>query len=81
MSKHQVNGDQDWFHCYYRGEDRDDGCANELSLSTDPAADQLDLLVSNPGFNNESHDDTFALQKGDVKKLSAFLQSWLKRHS
>lgn len=52
----------------------------ELSLSTDPAGNQLDLLVSNPGFDDESHDDTFALQKGDVEKLSAFLQAWLKRH-
>lgn len=80
MSKHLINGDQDWFHCRYHGEDRDDGCANELSLYADPIDDQLDLLVSNPGFHNESHDDTFALQRADVEKLNAFLQAWLNRH-
>lgn len=74
---HQINTDGQWLHLFYQGEERDDGCANELSLQ--PANDEyrLNLILSNHGFNNESHDATFSLDQADVKALQKYLSAWL----
>lgn len=74
---HQINTDGQWLHLFYQGEERDDGCANELSLQ--PANDEyrLNLLLSNHGFNNEPHDATFSLDQADVKALQKSLSAWL----
>ena len=74
---HQINTDGQWLHLFYQGEERDDGCANELSLQ--PANDEyrLNLLLSNHGFNNEPHDATFSLDQADVKALQKYLSAWL----
>lgn len=81
MSKHQTSVDQEWFHSHYAGEDRDDGCGNELSLYNDPVADQLDLLLTNVDFDDVGHSNTYALNHDDVIKLHDFLQNWLANHS
>lgn len=74
---HQINTDGQWLHLFYQVEERDDGCANELSLQ--PANDEyrLNLLLSNHGFNNEPHDATFSLDQADVKALQKYLSAWL----
>ena len=74
---HQINTDGQWLHLFYQGEERDDGCANELSLQ--PANDEyrLNLLLSNHGFNNKPHDATFSLDQADVKALQKYLSAWL----
>ena len=73
---HQINTDGQWLHLFYQGEERDDGCANELSLQ--PANDEyrLNLLLSNHGFNNEPHDATFSLDQDDDKALQKYLSAW-----
>ncbi len=75
---HHVRIEDGWFNDHYRGEDRDDGCANQLSLYHDPATNQLDILLTNVDFNNVSHDNTFALNRDDAQKLCDYLQDWLK---
>lgn len=74
---HKIDVDGQWLHLFYQGEERDDGCANELSLQ--PANDEprLNLLLSNHGFNNEPHDATFSLDQADVKALQKYLANWL----
>ena len=82
---HQINTDGQWLHLFYQGEERDDGCANELSLqpanelSLQPANGEhrLNLLLSNHGFNNEPHDATFSLNQADAQALQKYLSSWL----
>jgi hypothetical protein len=76
---HKVTIDGTWFNDRYRGEDRDDGCANELSLYHDPTADQLDILLTNVDFNQVSHDNTFALNREDAQRLRDYLQDWLDK--
>lgn len=79
MAKHQTTAAEGWYHSSYSGEDRDDGCANELSIYTDPTTSQLDLLLTNVDFAGEGHDNTFALNRDDVIKLRNFLQGWLNQ--
>ncbi|WP_288718303.1 hypothetical protein [uncultured Limosilactobacillus sp.] len=82
---HQINTDGQWLHLFYQGEERDDGCANELSLqpanelSLQPANGEhrLNLLLSNHGFNNEPHDATFSLNQADAQALQKYLSNWL----
>lgn len=80
MHKHHTSSEPAWFHSYYAGEDRDDGCPNELSLYADPEEPQLDLLLTNVDFKGVGHDNTFALNRDDVVKLQSFLQGWLERN-
>ena len=74
---HQINTDGQWLHLFYQGEERDDGCANELSLQHANDEYRLNLLLSNHGFNNEPHDATFSLDQADVKALQKYLSAWL----
>ena len=74
---HQINTDGQWLHLFYQGEERDDGCANELSLQPTNDEYRLNLILSNHGFNNESHDATFSLDQADVKALQKYLSAWL----
>ena len=76
---HKVTIDGSWFNDRYQGEERDDGCANELSLYHDPAADQVDILLTNVDFDQVSHDNTFALNRADAQQLCDYLQNWLKQ--
>lgn len=71
--------DDQWFHSIYAGEDRDDGCQNELSIKPsheDP--NRLEVLLTNVDFNQHSHDTTFSLTKEDAKLLEKFLEEWIK---
>lgn len=79
MSKHQTTAANGWFHSSYAGEDRDDGCKNELSIYTNPVDRQLDVLLTNVDFDEVDHDNTFALNRDDAVKLRDFLQDWLDR--
>ena len=74
---HQINTDGQCLNLFYQGEERDDGCANELSLQ--PANDEyrLNLILSNHGFNNEPHDATYSLDQADGKALQKYLSAWL----
>lgn len=77
MATHEINCQDHWLHIKYDGEDRDDGCANELSIYRIPEDDELQLLLSNIDLANRSHDNTFALTKQDAKALVSYLQKWL----
>lgn len=76
MKEHEITSQPAWLHIKYGGEDRDDGCVNELSLYRQNDAPELQLLVSNVDFNNVSHDNTFALTKKDARILAHYLQEW-----
>jgi hypothetical protein len=47
--------------------------------TTDPTADQLDILLTNVDFNQVSHDNTFALNREDAQRLRDYLQDWLDK--
>lgn len=79
MNQHQTTSSPSWFHSHYRGEDRDDGCANELSVYRDPVEPRLDLLVTNVDFAGVGHDNTYSLTREDATKLRNFLNDWLGR--
>lgn len=80
MNQHQTTSSPAWFHSHYRGEDRDDGCANELSVYREPAADRLDILLTNVDFAGVGHDNTYSLTRADVAQLHAFLGEWLSQN-
>lgn len=79
MNQHQTTSSPAWFHSYYRGEDRDDGCANELSVYRDPVNPRLDVLLTNVDFDGVSHENTYSLTREDAVKLRDFLQEWLDK--
>ena len=79
MNQHQTTSSPAWFHSRYRGEDRDDGCANELSVYRDPAESRLDVLLTNVVFAGIGHDITFSLTREDAAKLCNVLQEWLDK--
>ena len=79
MNQHQTTSSPAWFHSRYRGEDRDDGCANELSVYRDPAESRLDVLLKNVDFAGIGHDNTYSLTREDAAKLCNFLQEWLDK--
>lgn len=52
MNRHQTNNQDQWFHSRYDGEDRDDGCSNELSIKlSQEGTSRLEILLTNVGFN------------------------------
>ncbi len=78
MNSHQTTNHDQWFHSKYDGEDRDDGCQNELSIKPsreDPS--RLDLLLTNVGFDQRTYDNTFSLTREDAEMLQQFLRDWL----
>lgn len=77
MNQHQTTAVPSWFHSRYRGEDRDDGCANELSVYRDPVAPRLDVLLTNVDFAGVGHENTYSLTREDAAQLRDFLQEWL----
>ena len=79
MTNHKPTAIPGWFHSYYQGEDRDDGCANELSLHVNPTSPRLEMLLTNVDFTGEGHTNTFSLGRTDVVLLRDFLQDWLKQ--
>ncbi len=80
MNQHQTTSSPDWFHSRYRGEDRDDGCTNELSVYRDPAAPRLDILLTNVDFAGIGHDNTYSLTREDAAQLRDFLGEWLQQN-
>lgn len=80
MNRHQTSNQDQWFHSRYDGEDRDDGCQNELSIKpSQENASRLEVLLTNVGFNGETYDNTFSLTKEDAEQLRDFLNQWLNR--
>lgn len=77
MAEHKLTVQDSWLHIKYAGEDRDDGCANELSIYKIPADPELQLVLSNVDLDNRSHDNTFALSKDDARAMVEYLQKWL----
>lgn len=77
MNQHQTTVIPSWFHSRYRGEDRDDGCANELSVYRDPVEPRLDVLLTNVDFAGVGHENTYSLTREDAAQLRDFLQEWL----
>lgn len=80
MNSHQTSNRSQWFHSTYDGEDRDDGCQNELSIKPsheDPS--RLDLLLTNVGFDQRTYDNTFSLTREDAEMLQQFLKDWLDK--
>ena len=78
MNRHQISNQNQWFHSRYDGEDRDDGCSNELSIKpSQEDTSRLEILLTNVGFNGETYDYTFSLAKEDARLLQDFLQKWL----
>ncbi len=78
MNRHQTSNQDQWFHSRYDGEDRDDGCQNELSIKpSQENASRLEVLLTNVGFNGETYDNTFSLTKEDAEQLRDFLNQWL----
>lgn len=78
MNQHQTSNRDQWFHSSYNGEDRDDGCRNELSIKpSQEAPDRLDVLLTNVGFDQKAYDNTFSLTQEDAQLLADFLQKWL----
>lgn len=79
MNQHQTTAVPSWFHSRYRGEDRDDGCANELSVYRDPVEPRLDVLLTNVDFVGVGHENTYSLTREDAAQLRDFLQEWLDK--
>lgn len=80
MNRHQTSNQDQWFHSRYDGEDRDDGCQNELSIKpSQEDASRLEVLLTNVGFNGETYDNTFSLTREDAEQLRDFLNQWLNR--
>ena len=78
MNRHQTSNQDQWFHSRYDGEDRDDGCPNELSIKpSQEDASRLEVLLTNVGFKEETYDNTFSLTREDARLLQDFLQKWL----
>lgn len=78
MNRHQTSNQDRWFHSHYDGEDRDDGCQNELSIKpSQEDTSRLEVLLTNVGFNGETYDNTFSLTKEDAEQLRDFLNQWL----
>ena len=77
MNQHQITAVPSWFHSRYRGEDRDDCCANELSVYRDPVEPRLDVLLTNVDFAGVGHENTYSLIREDAAQLRDFLQEWL----
>ncbi|WP_242335240.1 hypothetical protein [Limosilactobacillus urinaemulieris] len=80
MNRHQTSNQDQWFHSRYDGEDRDDGCQNELSIKpSQENASRLEVLLTNVGFNGKTYDNTFSLTREDVEQLRDFLNQWLNQ--
>ena len=80
MNRHQTSNQDQWFHSRYDGEDRDDGCQNELSIKpSQEDASRLEVLLTNVGFNGETYDNTFSLTSEDAEQLRDFLNQWLNQ--
>lgn len=80
MTKHKINIQDSWLHIKYDGEDRDDGCTNELSIYRIPDDPELQIVLSNVDLTNRSYDNTFALTKDDARALVSYLQKWLNHN-
>ena len=80
MNRHQTSNQDQWFHSRYDGEDRDDGCQNELSIKpSQEDTNRLEVLLTNAGFNGETYDNTFSLTREDAEQLRDFLNQWLNQ--
>ncbi|WP_300923807.1 hypothetical protein [uncultured Limosilactobacillus sp.] len=80
MNRHQTSNQDQWFHSRYDGEDRDDGCQNELSIKPNQEdTSRLEVLLTNVGFNGETYDNTFSLTREDAEQLRDFLNQWLNQ--
>lgn len=80
MNRHQTSNQDQWFHSRYDGEDRDDGCSNELSIKpSQENISRLEVLLTNVGFNGKTYDNTFSLTREDAEQLRDFLNQWLNR--
>lgn len=80
MNRHQTSNQDQWFHSRYDGEDRDDGCQNELSIKpSQEDTGRLEVLLTNVGFNGETYDNTFSLTREDAEQLRDFLNQWLNQ--
>ena len=80
MNQHQTTAVPSWFHSRYRGENRDDGCANELSVYRDPVEPRLDVLLTNVDFAGVGHENTYSLTRERPSSATSCRNGWITKN-